>query len=214
MTWPGSGFHQDALEQVRETYPTSLAEFLGQVDTFRHADTTMRNLTEDEFLRGKERLRRAVRHAEDAANRKPEATGGQVIATAALTESVSDLGDEIAEDVFLPVGCVRLPAACERAGQRAADGGKAGVFDGLAGWARAELRADRRREVGIHQRVGHVCDGERGEARRSGKLLSWPCSLQATARGAAGGAGGISGPSSESTSLRSRTAPADPIPGS
>ena len=38
---------------------------LGQVDTFRHADTTMRDLTEGEFLRGKERLRRAARHAED-----------------------------------------------------------------------------------------------------------------------------------------------------
>ena len=63
-----AGFHQDALEQVRETYPASLADFLGQVDTFRHADTTMRNLTEDEFLRGKERLRRAVRRAEDTAN--------------------------------------------------------------------------------------------------------------------------------------------------
>jgi SAM-dependent methyltransferase len=60
-----AGFRQDGLEQVRETYPTSLAEFLGQVDTFRHADTTMRQLTEDEFLRGKERLRRAVRQAED-----------------------------------------------------------------------------------------------------------------------------------------------------
>jgi SAM-dependent methyltransferase len=65
-----AGFHQDALEQVRETYPTSLADFLGQVDTFRHADTTMRNLTEDEFLRGKDRLRRAVRDAEDRANPK------------------------------------------------------------------------------------------------------------------------------------------------
>ena len=63
-----AGFHQDALEQVRETYPTSLADFFGQVDTFRQADTTMRNLTEDEFLRGKERLRRAVRRAEDTAN--------------------------------------------------------------------------------------------------------------------------------------------------
>jgi SAM-dependent methyltransferase len=62
-----AGFHQDALEQVRETYPTSLPDFLGQVDTFRHADTTMRNLTEDEFLRGKERLRRAIRCAEDTA---------------------------------------------------------------------------------------------------------------------------------------------------
>jgi SAM-dependent methyltransferase len=63
-----AGFHQEALEQVRETYPTSLAELLGQVDTFRLADTTMRNLTEDEFLRGKERLRRAVGHAEDTEN--------------------------------------------------------------------------------------------------------------------------------------------------
>jgi ubiquinone/menaquinone biosynthesis C-methylase UbiE len=66
-----AGFHLDALEQVRETYPTSLADFLGQVDTFRHADTTMRTLTEDEFARGKERLRRAVRHAEDTANPEP-----------------------------------------------------------------------------------------------------------------------------------------------
>jgi SAM-dependent methyltransferase len=63
-----AGFDQVALEQVRETYPTGLADFLGQVDTFRHADTTMRSLTEDEFLRGKERLRRAVRRAEDTAN--------------------------------------------------------------------------------------------------------------------------------------------------
>jgi SAM-dependent methyltransferase len=65
-----AGFHQDALEQVRETYPTSLADFLGQVDTFRDADTTVRHLTEDEFLRGKERLRRAVRDANDSASSK------------------------------------------------------------------------------------------------------------------------------------------------
>ena len=63
-----AGFHQDALEQVRETHPASLADFLGQVDTFRRADTTMRNLTEDEFLRGKERLRRAIQHAEGTAS--------------------------------------------------------------------------------------------------------------------------------------------------
>jgi SAM-dependent methyltransferase len=67
-TFAAAGFHQDALEQVRETYPTSLADFLDQVDTLRQADTTMRGLTEDEFLRGKERLRRAVRQAEDTAN--------------------------------------------------------------------------------------------------------------------------------------------------
>jgi ubiquinone/menaquinone biosynthesis C-methylase UbiE len=60
-----AGFHQDALEQVRETYLTGLADFLGEVDTFRRADTTMRQLTEDEFLRGKERLRRAVREGGD-----------------------------------------------------------------------------------------------------------------------------------------------------
>ena len=66
-----AGFHRDGLEQVRETYPTSLADFLGQVDTLRRADTTMRNLTEDEFLRGKERLRRAVRHAEKTASPEP-----------------------------------------------------------------------------------------------------------------------------------------------
>ena len=62
-----AGFRQDALERVRETYPASLADFLGQVDTLRRADTTMRGLTEDEFLRGKERLRRAV----DAASPEP-----------------------------------------------------------------------------------------------------------------------------------------------
>jgi len=61
-----AGFHQESLEQVRETYPASLADFYGQVDIFRQADTTMRSLTEDEFLRGKERLRSAVRQAEDA----------------------------------------------------------------------------------------------------------------------------------------------------
>jgi SAM-dependent methyltransferase len=63
-----AGFHQEAHEQVRETYSTSLADFLDQVDTLRQADTTLRNLTEDEFLRGKERLRRAVRDGEDTAS--------------------------------------------------------------------------------------------------------------------------------------------------
>jgi hypothetical protein len=48
----------------------SLADLLGQVDTFRHADTTVRHLTEDEFLRGKERLRCAVRHAQATANQE------------------------------------------------------------------------------------------------------------------------------------------------
>ena len=55
-----AGFRMDALEQVRETYATSLADFLGQLDTLRDADTTLRGLSDDEFLRGKERLCRAV----------------------------------------------------------------------------------------------------------------------------------------------------------
>jgi SAM-dependent methyltransferase len=55
-----AGFRRDALEQVRETYAGSLADFLREVDTFRDADTTMRSLTDEEFLRGKDRLRRAV----------------------------------------------------------------------------------------------------------------------------------------------------------
>ena len=63
-----AGFHPDAVEQVREISPTSLAHLLEQVDDLRRADTTMRQLTEGEFLRGKERLRRAVLDAEDTAD--------------------------------------------------------------------------------------------------------------------------------------------------
>jgi ubiquinone/menaquinone biosynthesis C-methylase UbiE len=65
-----AGFRRDALEQVPETL-TSLAEFLAQVDTFRRADTTMRGLTEEAFLRGKERLRRAVQDAEQTPSPEP-----------------------------------------------------------------------------------------------------------------------------------------------
>jgi hypothetical protein len=61
-----AGFRRDALEPVPETL-TSLAEFLDQADNFRRSDTNMRGLTEEEFLRGKEQLRRAVQHAGQAA---------------------------------------------------------------------------------------------------------------------------------------------------
>jgi SAM-dependent methyltransferase len=71
QAFAAAGFHRDALERVRETNPLSLAEFLGQLDTFRQADTTMRGLTEDEFLRGKERLRRAIQRAADPAKHEP-----------------------------------------------------------------------------------------------------------------------------------------------
>ena len=65
QAFAAAGFRRDALEQIPEIYTTSLAEFLAQVDTFRRADTTMRTLTEEEFRRGKERLRRAVQDAAD-----------------------------------------------------------------------------------------------------------------------------------------------------
>ena len=65
-----AGFRRDALEPVPETL-TSLADFLAQADTFRRADTNMRGLTEEEFLRGKARLRRAVRHAAETASPEP-----------------------------------------------------------------------------------------------------------------------------------------------
>lgn len=55
-----AGFRRDALEHVSETRPESLADYLGEVDTLRRVDTTMRLLSDEEFLRGKERLRRAV----------------------------------------------------------------------------------------------------------------------------------------------------------
>jgi len=80
-TWPtvaqtcqafaAAGFSRDSLEQIPETYRTSLAEFLAQADTFRHADSTMRTLTEEEFLRGKERLRRAAQDAEKTSRPEP-----------------------------------------------------------------------------------------------------------------------------------------------
>jgi hypothetical protein len=62
-----AGFRRDALEPVPETL-TGLAEFLDQADNFRRSHTNMRGLTEEEFLRGKEHLRRAVQHAGHAAH--------------------------------------------------------------------------------------------------------------------------------------------------
>ena len=55
-----AGFGREAVERVRETRPGTLADYLAGLDTLRHADTTMRQLTDEEFLRGKERVRRAV----------------------------------------------------------------------------------------------------------------------------------------------------------
>jgi SAM-dependent methyltransferase len=66
QAFAAAGFRRDALQQVPENL-ISLAGFLGQADTFRRADSPMRGLTEEEFVRGKERLRRAVQHAGPAA---------------------------------------------------------------------------------------------------------------------------------------------------
>jgi ubiquinone/menaquinone biosynthesis C-methylase UbiE len=71
QAFAAAGFSRDALESIPETYRASLAEFLAQVDTFRRADTTMRNLNDEEFLRGKERLRRAVQDAEETHSPEP-----------------------------------------------------------------------------------------------------------------------------------------------
>jgi len=62
-----AGFRQEAREQVRETYAGTLADFLRDADTFRDADSTMRSLSDEEFARGKERIRRAV----EAGNAEP-----------------------------------------------------------------------------------------------------------------------------------------------
>jgi ubiquinone/menaquinone biosynthesis C-methylase UbiE len=71
QAFAAAGFSRDALEPVPETWPTSLTEFLAQADTFRRADSTIRNLTEEEFLRGKERLRRAAQEAEETPSPEP-----------------------------------------------------------------------------------------------------------------------------------------------
>jgi SAM-dependent methyltransferase len=65
-----AGFRRETLEPVPETL-ISLAEFLAQADTFRRADTNMRKLTEEEFLRGKERLRRAAADTEGTSSTEP-----------------------------------------------------------------------------------------------------------------------------------------------
>lgn len=64
------GFRREALEQVAETRPGTLADFLDEVDLLRGADTTLRGLTDDEFARGKDRIREAVAagHAEPRTN--------------------------------------------------------------------------------------------------------------------------------------------------
>ncbi|MFD8146801.1 class I SAM-dependent methyltransferase [Streptomyces sp. NPDC059708] len=55
-----AGFTRAALESVPQTDLSSLAELLERSDTLRTADTLMRGLTEEEFTRGKARLREAV----------------------------------------------------------------------------------------------------------------------------------------------------------
>jgi ubiquinone/menaquinone biosynthesis C-methylase UbiE len=66
-----AGFGKHAVEQIPETYQTSIAGFLAQVDTYRRATTVMRDLTDEEFHRGKERLRQAARDAEKTPSPQP-----------------------------------------------------------------------------------------------------------------------------------------------
>ena len=60
-----AGFELESVEPVRETNTASLADFLGELDEFRTADTTMRQLTDEEFERGRDGLRRAVEAGND-----------------------------------------------------------------------------------------------------------------------------------------------------
>lgn len=64
------GFAPTALEPVPQTDVASLTELWKRVDALREADTLMRSLTDEEFTRGKERLRRAasVRDSSTAAD--------------------------------------------------------------------------------------------------------------------------------------------------
>ncbi len=71
QAFAAAGFSRDTLEQIPETYQTSIAEFLAQADTYRRATTVMRDLTEEESLRGKARLRRAAQDAEGSRSPKP-----------------------------------------------------------------------------------------------------------------------------------------------
>lgn len=64
-----AGFAFDANERVCEWRPDSLADYLAALDTLRFADTTLRLLTDEEFERGKERIRRAVDAADADARR-------------------------------------------------------------------------------------------------------------------------------------------------
>ena len=70
QSFAAAAFRRDALEPVPETL-ISIAEFLDEADTYRRADTNMRGLTEEEFRRGKEQLRRAVQDAGQAARTRP-----------------------------------------------------------------------------------------------------------------------------------------------
>jgi SAM-dependent methyltransferase len=70
QAFAAAGFRRAALEQVPETR-MSLAEFLDRADTFRCSDTNMRVLSDEEFLQGKEQLRRAVQEAGQGASLKP-----------------------------------------------------------------------------------------------------------------------------------------------
>lgn len=55
-----AGFRHNDIEPVPETYRASLAEFLVQADILRRVDTGIRRLTDEEFRRGKERIRQAA----------------------------------------------------------------------------------------------------------------------------------------------------------
>lgn len=55
-----AGLRLESIESVEETGAGGLRELLADANTLRTADTTLRTLTDEEFRRGKERLRKAI----------------------------------------------------------------------------------------------------------------------------------------------------------
>jgi SAM-dependent methyltransferase len=64
-TFAAAGFPDATVEQVCDVRSGSLADLLAELDELRRADTTLRALSDEEFLRGQDRVRLAVEAGHD-----------------------------------------------------------------------------------------------------------------------------------------------------